>query len=214
MNNHQNASSSSGSFPEEATAQAAVQPSTQASPEQASAKAPRSWFKKKRLMLPLALIAVIATILAVNSSGTKTLASSPKAQPLVADIGTKVRDGAFEFVVTGIERPGKTMTGKLNSTLTAQGEFVIVRVDVTNVSKTAQRLGCSCHYLFTDEGHRLSPSASILSTKDALKYVSWINPGDTVKNASVLFDVAAGAKVFSVELHDSIASRGALVKLN
>jgi len=165
-------------------------------------------------MLPLTLIAVIATVLAVNSrSSTTTPVSPPKAQSVGADIGTKVRDGTFEFVVTGVERPGKTLTGKVGSTLTAKGEFVIVRVDVTNLSKNAQRLGCSCQFLFSDKGQQFAPSPSILSTKDALKYVQWINPGDTVKNALVLFDVAPGTKVLHVVLHDSPSSQGATVKL-
>jgi len=129
------------------------------------------------------------------------------------DIGTKVRDGTFEFVVTGVERPGKTIVGKVGATLTAQGEFVIVRVDVTNVGSKEQRLGCSCQFLFNDKGQQFAPSPAVLSTKDALKYVQWISPGQTVKDTSMLFDVAPGTKAANIELHDSPTSQGVMVKL-
>jgi hypothetical protein len=215
MNSHHGTPSSSSTFPEDPAAQAASQPSAQATAEQTGRKATRPWFKKKRLVLPIALIAVIATVLAVNSSSdTKTLTSPPKAQAVAADIGTTVRDGTFEFVVTGVERPGKTMAGKVGTTLTAQGEFVIVRVDVTNVSNKEQRLGCSCHFLLDDKGQKFATSPSILRTMDALKYVEWISPGQTVKNASMLFDVTPGTKAHNIELHDSLTSPGVTVKLS
>jgi hypothetical protein len=215
MTNHQSTPSSWSTSPEDAAAQAAVQPGTQATAEKARRKANRPWFKKKRFILPLTLIAVVVIILAVNSrSGTRTVTSPPTAKAVAADIGTKVRDGTFEFVVTGVEHPGKTFMGKYGEMLTAQGEFVIVRVDVTNISNKEQRLGCSCHFLFNDKGQKFATSPSILRTKDALKYVEWINPGDTVKNASVLFDVAPGTKVLNIELHDSLSSQGVKVKLS
>jgi hypothetical protein len=62
---------------------------------------------------------------------------------VAAAIGTKVRDGKFEFVVAGVEHPGKTFPGKLQTRLTARGEFVIVRVNVTNIGgvQDAPRIG-------------------------------------------------------------------------
>ena len=62
-------------------------------------------------------------IAAVNLSGNMRTASSTtassraevadatQARAGVAGIGTKVRDGTFEFVVTAVERPGKTLVG-------------------------------------------------------------------------------------------------------
>jgi hypothetical protein len=215
MRNHDNTPSSMSTFPEEAAAQTAAQPSAQATAEKAPRKATRPWFRKKRLTLPLALIAVLGIGLAVNGGrDTGTVTSPAKPGTVAADIGTKVRDGAFEFVVTGVERPGKTLEGKVGARLTAQGEFVIVRVDVTNVGSTVQRLGCACQFLFNDKGTRFAPSASILRTKDALKYVEWINPGATVKDASVLFDVSPGTKVDNIELHELPYSQGVTVKLS
>jgi len=215
MNNHHDNPSSASTPTEDAAGQAAVQTSAQASADEARRTTVRPWFKKKRFVLPLAVVLAILIILAVNSrSHTATVTSPPKAKATVAaGIGTQVRDGTFEFVVTGVEYPGKTFMGKVGEKLTAKGEFVIVRVNVTNVGKQDQRLGCSCQILFNDKGQKIAPSPAILRTKDALKYVVYISPGDTVKGAAVLFDVAPGTKLLNIELHASPSSAGVKVKL-
>lgn len=199
---------------------------SQASSEKAYRKATRPWFKKKRFVLPLSLMLLIVIIASVNAGGDRGGSSSttgssqsevgttPQVETVAAGIGTKVRDGKFEFVVTAVERPGKTLVGKLDELLTAHGEFVIVRVNVTNIGNKAQSPDCSCQLLFNDEGREFEPSPAILSTKGALKFVRQINPGDTVKDILVLFDVAPGTKVVDIELHDSPFSTGAKVKLS
>lgn len=152
---------------------------------------------------------------AVAGQGQAAVAGGGAAgQPATAGIGTKVRDGNFEFVVTGVERPGKTFPGKAHTTLTAKGEFVIVRVDATNVSDTARRLDCQCQYLLNDKGQATSPSTAILYTKDALKYVQLIEPGSTVLGAPIVFDVAPGTKIVTIELHGSSTSQGVQVRLS
>jgi len=194
--------------------------------EMAYDKATRPWFKKKRLVLPLSLMLLVVIIAAVNAGGERGSSSStagssqsevegtPQADKVVAGIGTKVRDGKFEFVVTGVERPGKTYPGKLQTTLTARGEFVIVRVNVTNIGKQEQGLDSQSQFLSNDKGQTIEPSSAILYTKDALKFVQLIEPGSTVKGAPVVFDVAPGTKIVNVELHDAPCSQGAKVKLS
>jgi hypothetical protein len=134
--------------------------------------------------------------------------------PLAAAIGTKVRDGKFEFVVTRLEHPGKTFPGKLNTTLTARGEFVIVRVNVTNIGNESRPLDALSQFLIDDLGQILAPSSAILLTRDALEFVQLINPGNTLKGAPVLFDVAPGTKIVNIELHDTSCSKGAMVRLS
>ena len=192
---------------------------------QANRKATRPWFTKKRFILPLPPIVmmviiqfadgggVAGTSSTANSNSQRADTSAPQDQEVAADIGTKVRDGKFEFVVTGIERPGKAYPGKLQTTLTARGEFVIVRVDVTNIGNEAQAFGCQCQYLLNDKGQVFEPSSAILKAKDALKFVQLIDPGNTVRGALVVFDVAPGTKIVNIELHDSPVSKGVLVKL-
>jgi Domain of unknown function (DUF4352) len=194
-------------------------PAVRAQGEQSRRKTPVPWFKKKLFILSLALVVLTMLLWAANRGGNlgtsnsqPTVSSAAKAQAV--DMGTKVRDGKFEFIVTGVERPGKTLAGKTGKTLTARGEFVIVRVNVTNIGKEAQTPDCSCQLLSDNTGQKFRPSSAILSTKEALKFVQLIEPGETVKGVFVLFDVAPGTKVVNIELHDTALSPGVKVKLS
>lgn len=199
---------------------------SQASSEKAHRNATRPWFKKTRFILPLSLVLFLAIMVAVNATGDggsfvsslggsqSKVESAPQAEAPAAGVGTKVRDGKFEFVVTGVERPGRILVGKLDETLTAHGEFVVVRVTITNIGDEALPPDCSCQLLYNDEGREFEPSSAILSTKGALKFVREIDPGETVNDVLVLFDVAPGTKVVNIELHDSPFSQGVRVKLS
>ena len=174
-------------------------------------------------MLPLALICLVALLQVANGAGetgapdAAVSVSQPTADgapATAAHIGVKVRDGNSEFVVTGMEHPGKTIAGKTGKTLTARGDFVIVRVDITNIGAVPKAPDCSCQLMITDKAWAFEPSPSILSTKEALKFIQRINPGETVKDVIVLFDLAPGTMVGSVELHDSQSSHGVMVNLS
>lgn len=202
----------------------------QAKAAKAYTKASRPWFKKKRFILLIAIVLIIAISQAVGGGGdaettgtakdtTQSKVDSapapPKVKVVAAGIGTKVRDGKFEFVVTGVERPGKTIAGQFGTSETAQGEFVIVRVNVTNVGNEGQMLDSSSQQLFNDKGQKFAPSSAIMSLKDADKFfLQNINPGNTVKGAPLLFDVAPGTKIANIELHDSPFSDGVKVKVS
>jgi len=197
-------------------------------PAQAMAQKARSatsppWYKKKRFLLPSALTVLLVIILGANgglrsdllniATGDPQPAATKVAVPGQPVIGSKAVDGKFEFVVTGVERPGKTMPGKNGTTLTAKGEFVVVKINVTNIGTIGQSLDCRCQVLYNDKGTRYSPSPVILATKDALKFVRNIEPGESVKGASVLFDVAPGTKLGFVQLHDTPETVGVEVAL-
>jgi hypothetical protein len=196
----------------------------QAMAEKARSRKSPPWYKKKRFLLPSALTVLLLIILGANGGldsdimniakpdPQPTATTVPKAAPPV--IGSTVVDGTFEFVVTGVERPGKTMPGKNGTTLTAKGEFVIVKVNVTNIGGAAQSLDCQCQLLFNDKGKRYIPSPAILSTKDAMKFVEMIEPGITVKGAVMLFDVAPGTTLAHIELHDTPQTDGVKVTLS
>jgi hypothetical protein len=196
--------------------------------EKAHRNATRPWFKKPGIILLLSLVLFLVVVVAVNATGDRGSAipatgdsqskveSAPQVEApvAVAGIGRKVRDGTFEFVVTGVERPGKTLVGKLDEMLTAHGEFVVVRVNLTNIGNEAQSPDCSCQLLHNEKGREFEPSPAILSTTGALKFVQRIDPGETVKDVLVLFDVAPATKVANIELHDSPFSQGVQVKLS
>jgi hypothetical protein len=197
-----------------------------ATAQKAHRRQTRPWFRKKRLTLPLAIIFLMVIIWGATSggdmgtshtakSGSQATVTNPaQVKAATVGIGTKVRDGEFEFVVTGVEHTGKTLAGKVGETLTAHGEFVIVRVNVTNMGNEEQAPNCSCQILMNDKGQMFEPSSAILRTKDALKFVQLIKPGNTVNSVLILFDVPPGTKAVNIELHDSPASPGVDVKLS
>ena len=60
---------------------------------------------------------------------------------------------------------------------TAQGEFVIVYVNVTNIGDKAQTLSSSGQVLINDKGQKFEPSSAIFSLPNAEKvFLENINP--------------------------------------
>jgi len=94
-------------------------------PPMSSGKAKRPFYKRKLVWL-LGIVVLIIVIIAVNSSKSSTTApaatdsgsSAPAAAPEAAaaepGVGTSVRDGEFEFVVTSVE-PGTPSIGGSSS---------------------------------------------------------------------------------------------------
>jgi len=209
---------------EEVTPRAELYPSNGATAHTAAGranfKAVRPWFRKKRFVLPPALLLALLIVLAAGGGlgGTSETAKSTTRPTFsgsaAARIGTMLRDGRLEFVVTGVDRPGRTLAGKAGETLTAKGEFVIVRVNVTNTGNDTRPPNCSCQFVFNDQGHKFPTSPAILSTKETLKFVQRISPGDTVDGVLMLFDVPTGTKVVNIELHETPTSPGVKVRLS
>jgi len=211
-----------GQAAQHATALAA----TLAAANRAYHKAQRPWFKKKRFSLPLAVLLVFLIIM-ISTGGnnpgifdftTSTLESQVESAanvaPASATIGQSVRDGKFAFIVTSVQPPEKLLTDRLGISETAQGEFVIVRVNVTNIGYEARTLTATDQFLISAKGQRFATSAAISSLKGSDQlFVEKINPGQTVYDAPLLFDVPAGTTMASIELHDSASSGGARVKL-
>ena len=208
----------------EATAQSTLQAMAQVTAEQVYAKATRPWFKKKRFALPSAVVLVFLLIM-VSTGGNDPRIFDLTTNPVearaetannlpIAAIGQSVRDGKFAFIVTSMARPTKTITDRSGTTETAQGVFVIVRITVTNTGYYARTLTATNQFLISDTGQRFATSPAISSLTGAETiFLEKINPGHTVNDAPLLFDVPLGTTIASIELHDLVSSSGAEVKL-
>jgi hypothetical protein len=146
------------------------------------------------------------------TSGTVTAGSAQQAEPQ-AGIGTEVRDGDFAFVVTGVE-PGVKQLGKGAWSTQAQGEFVLVRVTVTNVGTESTMFSGGNQKLRDAQGREFDADSgsAVMYVPDSESFLNKINPGNSV-NATVVFDVPVDLQPTEIELHDSIFSRGATVSL-
>lgn len=149
------------------------------------------------------------------TAADESVADEPPAEqaPAAPGIGASVTDGEFTFVVTGVERPGTTI-GEEPFAETAQGEFVIVRVDVSNTGDEARSFSSSNQYLYDDQGRKFETTSAIFALPDADKaFLEDINPGNSVTGAPLVFDVPAGAVLDRIELHDVFYSEGVAVNL-
>jgi hypothetical protein len=150
-----------------------------------------------------------------EASGTSAPASEsaePSAveETQAAGVGQEVRDGNFSFVIAGIERVDAVADAEFPEIQkTAQGEFVIVKMTVTNVGAEPQTFFASFN--------TLSDGSTVYQSDDE----AWIylgntladlNPGDSIDTA-VVFDVPKGTDVESIELHDGPFSDGVTVGL-
>jgi hypothetical protein len=184
------------------------------------------WYRRKRVAFPSAVLLVFLMIMittggndpgfyrsAGNAVASK-VRSITRSAPVAGTVGQSVRDGKLAFVVTSTEKPGKTITDRLGATHKAQGEFVIVRVSVSNIGFDARTLAATGQFLVSDKGQRYATSSAISGLRGAeLVFRNEINPGSTVNEAPLLFDVPAGTTITGVELHDSLTSTGVRVTL-
>jgi Domain of unknown function (DUF4352) len=174
---------------------------TQAVAVMAHSRKERSWFTKKRLYVPSAVLLVFVVIMTSTGGNdprifdftTSTVA--PKAEsavnaPPAATIGQSVRDGQFSFIVTSVQPPSKLVTDRLDTTQTAQGEFVIVRLNVTNIGYEAQTVTATDQFLISDQGQRFATSAATSSLQGSERILlEKINPG---RSPSPQFDHGRG----------------------
>ncbi|WP_280203342.1 DUF4352 domain-containing protein [Nocardia cyriacigeorgica] len=82
---------------------------------------------------------------------------SPAAEPPKSDIapaGSAVRDGKFEFVVTAVDAPVKTVGDNPYLQKTAQGEYILVHINVTNISDQPQTYFADNQKLIDSQGRK------------------------------------------------------------
>jgi Domain of unknown function (DUF4352) len=151
------------------------------------------------------------------STTPSTTTSSAPAVTQTAGIGTAVRDGKFQFTVTSVTQAksvGDTSDGLGD---TAQGEYTILHVKVTNIGDQAQTLDDSTQYVYDASGRKYDASSDAdidLNSSEGSDSVFFndINPGNSVEG-QLAFDMPAGTSAVKAELHDSIFSGGITVSL-
>lgn len=143
---------------------------------------------------------------AVKPSTEKPSASRP-------GLNTPVRDGKFEFVVTGVQVGLGEVGDNPYLQRKAQGAYTIVSMTVKNTSNKPQGFSPSAQYLFDSQNRKFENDsmAAINLQADTSMYAN-VNPGNTV-TAQVVFDLPADAVPSRIVVHDSMFSGGAEVTL-
>ncbi|MFR9751397.1 DUF4352 domain-containing protein [Nocardia sp. 004] len=157
---------------------------------------------------------------ATTDSAADAKADSPTAPgPAAAEneptpgLNTPVRDGKFEFVVTGVETGVAEIGDNPYLRKTAQGSYTIVSITVRNISDVPYGFSPGNQDLYDTEGRKFGNDsmAAISLQPDTSLYAS-INPGNTI-TAQMVFDLPAEAQPDYIELHDSMLSGGVTVSL-
>lgn len=152
---------------------------------------------------------ILGVLALVGIAGTTT--TSPNVGT-VKSAGTAVRDGQFEFVVTKIEQ-GATKLGDGIWKETAQGEFVLVHIKVTNTGKEQRSYYSGSQVLIDDKGREFKPNTG--ADQALPNNVSGfagddLNPGFSLDRI-LAFDVPKGTVPAAMEFHDSTLSGGVKV---
>lgn len=183
----------------------------------------RSWPARHKVLTALltAVVGIVIIIVAANAGGRNGTAKTPAAQQTssaassapssAAGIGTPVRDGKFEFVVTEVTH-AKSVGGEFGST--AQGQYTILRVSVKNIGNQSQTLADSAQYVYDATGRKYSAdsTADVYLNGNANVLFSEINPGNAVSGL-IAFDMPTTTQAVKAELHDSLFSGGVTVNL-
>ncbi|MGW7201509.1 DUF4352 domain-containing protein [Streptomyces chryseus] len=135
----------------------------------------------------------------------------PQEKPESPTIGDPVRDGKFEFTVTkvvpGVEEIGGDYGDK------AQGQFILVCINVENIGDESQLFDGSAQKLFDAEDREFSAdTAAAIYLEESESFLNEINPGNKVEGI-VVFDVPKNVEPVKIELHDSVFSGGVTVNL-
>ncbi|MFG1920658.1 DUF4352 domain-containing protein [Cryptosporangium sp. NPDC048952] len=144
------------------------------------------------------------------ASATASAANVDEKAPAAAaaKLGSPVRDGKFEFVVSSV-KCGATKVGGEYANETAQGQFCLVAMTVKNIGDEPQSLASSVQKAFNASGQEYTAddSASLYVNEDQQVLFNEINPGNQVKG-TIVFDIPKGQKLVKLELHDSAFSGG------
>ena len=192
----------------------------QAKAEQAYRKASRPFYKKKRFIL-LAVIALIAIIAVATSGGSGDGGSSSSdgggsssdGSAKSAGLNEAVRDGKFEFTVSGVDCSKTTLgTGPISTQ--ANGVFCLVNVHVQNIGGEAQTLDSTSQVAYDAQGSKYSSDIEAAFYLDAAgsALFNQLNPGTSV-DGTLVYDVPAGTTLTKLELHDSAVSGGVTVNV-
>ena len=157
--------------------------------------------------------AVLLAGLLAGCSGGPGEAVSPQAPSTTAarpppTMGTPVRDGGLEFIVNGV-RLGPSISSD-HTSYTAHGRYVVVGLSVTNVGDQPETYMAIDQKLIVDgKQYDYAAEPTILLNTNA---TSQINPGIGI-SVLIAYDVPAGTRPGSIELHGAAGTSGVVVDL-
>jgi hypothetical protein len=180
-------------------------------PDPAGSPAPGT--RAVALWLALGLVTAIVLSLAaytafvVTRTDFDSTATRDRGGAAVAP-GIPVRDGKLEFVVSDVSAPPNWRGDPR-----PRGQWIIATVTVRNVDSEARQFLAGHQKLIDATGHIYAADTEAAVAMNRSPMVIDIIPAHNVM-VKVPFDVPAGTLPTAIELHDSVFSSGARVKVN
>lgn len=192
----------------------------------------KSWFARHKILTGLGAVVVLIVVIAIAGGGggnddaapgTATTQQAPATDDGAAEapaeeapagpgINEPAADGAFSFVVTGVET-GVAQVGGEYLTSQAQGQYTLVHLTVTNTGTEPQYMFASSQEATDAQGRTFSvDSTATIYAGESDAWASEINPGNQI-TGTLVFDIPADATLSTVTLHDSPFSGGVTVRL-
>ncbi|MFI6904903.1 DUF4352 domain-containing protein [Nonomuraea sp. NPDC050394] len=164
--------------------------------------------KKSNRAFLLFCIGAAVVVLGVLGAAVVVASNGPAAKQ--AGIGEAVRDGDLSMVVAKVER--RDRVGSVRFGKDAQGEFVLVHLSVQNNGSRSATFAAASQKLLAGGAEYKADGAAGVYLRESNLLFERINPGNMVMGV-IVFDVPRGTQIDSIELHDSVFSRGAKVSL-
>lgn len=130
-----------------------------------------------------------------------------------AGIGDSVTSGDLSLVVKSVAEPTMRL-GDSNFGTDAQGEFIVVELEITNDGNQAENFHSGQVVLKSGE-REFEPdgTAALYLPQNSAMLFDKINPGNTLKGA-VVFDLPAGTPLETLEFRGSLFGQPAVVALS
>ena len=173
----------------------------------------RPTLSRTGLWIALSVIAVIAlffggcTAMVVAGSKSDT-PSADKFHGPTGWLGTPLRDGDLEFVVTDVATPANWRGDPR-----PKGEWLIATMTVHNLDDESQDFAATNQRLIDSDGHVYAADAEAAVSMNNSSMVVTMKPGANM-TVKLPFDVPTGTLPKALELHDSVFSEGARIQVN
>jgi hypothetical protein len=134
--------------------------------------------------------------------------------PTAAAAGSSVRDGKFEFRVLDVARATSAGSADGNPYMQVkpQGEFIIVTMSVANIGDEPQSYFGQNQKLIDSSGRQFGANSEANMWMNNNVGLGGINPGNSIQVREA-FDVPPGTVPDELEVHDSMLSGGAHIRL-
>lgn len=171
------------------------------------------------ILFACVVVALFVTGFMVEERGRKA-ASAASSLPATArsstgplpGVGDAARDGKFEFAVSRVDC-SRTTVGVEHLRRTAKGKYCVITLTVRDVGASQYFLGrAQKAYDAAGVAYGDDEIAGLYANHDTKTFLQKIDPGRQV-TGELVFDVPKHARLTTLELHDSLLSRGVKVAL-